>query len=659
MKNSKKSVIALISLLLFASCTPPMMDTELETNKQAEQRQHFKWEERQPLRKIKLAGDFFISKEIEDNLPKDKAKIPVDIKFSGRVGTIGDLVFILEQKGIPISYNWTVYEDIDTASTALSVEGTDNSMNFDEEAATFSNSSSSIITAINSLENKSLPFKTYSGDIEGLLRRLKKSMNVSYWWEDETLFLSTNQEYIVSVPQQQDVIDSISSEIQALGATNINSSLTAGQIVYYAKPRAQDSLIKPFLKRIAHNLSEITLQVALVQVEINGAESSGFDWDTFNVGIANTGNLSGHTSATGNETNVRIQPYNGDSSNPLGNIGGSFFRQGLSIFGTETDVSVDLAINILSTIGKTTTEQNVEMRTISGKEVKMESVKEESYVSGYDGGSYGDNPEPASPEFDTVETGLVLTFLPVFDAYNAIVTIDASIDLSNRLADTTVVNAGDGYEEISVKPNIKKDTLADIVRIPVGETVILGGLMNESNTDNRTAPMGAWDISSDKQSSAKQALFLIIRPLVTLYEMGGNEAGIDEEYVLKNTKYNYGKATEEIAKDEAEALERDVAEKAKIARIKSELEKKHSKELALSEAETKKLKADLAEEKRIRKVLETENQWEENTVELDKETEEISEKEESKSDSEKINSNKKPLTDKEKLQMLKMLRGIN
>jgi hypothetical protein len=618
-----------------------MLERNVETGMQAEQKQHFKWEERKPLRKVKLSGDFFISKQLDSNLPIDKAEEPIFLKFPGRVATLGDIVFLLEQKDIPVSYNWTVYED--ASITSVSVSDSDDDIDFDEEESSYSSGSSNggdPVSAINSLENRIVPFKTYKGNLKGLLNRLKRSMNISYWWEDGTIFLSTNQEYVVSVPQQQDVIDSIVSEIEALGATNVTSSLTAGQIVYYSKPRAQSNLIGPFLRRISHNLSEITLQVALVQVDITGAESKGFDWDTFNMQFTSP-------SAAANNTNsITIDPYNGDTSNSVGSVSSTFLRKGISIFGTKTDVTIGMAINILSRIGKTTTEQNVEMRTISGKEVTMESVQEESYVSGYDGGTTGDNAEPASPEFDTVETGLTLTFLPVFDAYNTIVTIDASIDLSARLSDTTTtVNTGTEFgDQVTVRPNIKKDSFEDIVRIPVGETVILGGLINETFEDNRTAPMGAWSVNSAKQTTTKEALFLIIRPLVTLYETEGNEANFTEEDILKKTKYNYGKAIEKKAEDEKKAKEEAERKKAealaaakakvdqkalelakerelkakkeaeiqeKLEAMRAKLEAEHKAAIERKEKEAKKLKEEMQEHKKAREVLEAESAWEE------------------------------------------------
>jgi hypothetical protein len=708
MKYLIKWVVVVSSAFLLIACSPPMPELELDSNQNAANKQHFKWEERKPLRKVKLAGDFFISKQLDSNLPEDKASEPIALRFPGRTATLGDIVFLLEQKGIPVSYNWTVYEDVAVSSFSGGGGGSgiDGEMDFGDEPESYSSSYSSTdasISSINSLENRSVPFKTYKGTLSGLLRRLEKSMNISYWWEDDTIFLSTNQEYVVSVPQQKDIIDSIVSEVESLGATNISSSLAAGQIVYYAKPRSQKNLIRPFLQRISHNLSEITLQVALVQVDITGSESKGFDWEVFN------GIVTSPTSGTDNSSNVTVTPY--DSASGTGNVTGSFFRKGISIFGTETDVTIDMAINILGSVGKVTTEQNVEMRTISGKEVTLESVSEESYVSGYEGGTSGDNPEPASPEFDTVETGLTLAFLPVFDAYNAIVTVDTSIDLSERLGDTTVtvINnneaSGDGNkgQEITVRPNIKKSSFEDIVRIPLGETVIVGGLSKDKLTDNRVAPLNMWDVNSSKQQSQKQALFMIIRPLVTLYETEGNEIAITEEDILQRTKYNYGQAIEKKKEDESKAKEAAEEKKAtelaaaksrvdqkaielekkKVARAKqeaemkenmakmrSELESKHKTEMLAKETEATKLQAEMEEHKRAREVLEAENQWiapeeEEEAIEEEAIMETI--KEEIKPTPtvaedivEETDEVEIPLSDEElkKIEMLNMLRGI-
>jgi len=618
MKNLLKWAVVVSNVFLLVACSPPLPKTDLDDPNSAANQQHFKWENRSPLRKVKLAGDFFISKELSGHLPADKSDVPISLKFSSRIATLGDLVFMLEQKGIDVAYHWTVYDNdivssssVATTANSFSMSASSNSdsdfdFDFDDGGDNSSSSGSSSssrpvvndasIRAINSLEQKVLPFKAYKGTLKGLMERVQSSMNIAYWWDDGSLFLSTNQEYVVSVPQQKDIIDSIVSEITALGATDVSSSLTGGQIVYYAKPRSQKNLIEPFLKRISQNLSEITLQVALVQVDIQQAEKHGFDWDAFNLEI--TSPLSGDT----NSNDVTITPFG--STEVGGNIKAGFFRRGISIFGTKTDVTVDMAINILSTLGRTTTEQNVEMRTISGKEVSLSSTKEESYVSGYDGGSYGDNPEPPSPEFDTVSTGLILTFLPVFDAYNGIVTIDSNFELSGRLSDTiSSVNAGSGYEEVTVRPNIKKDNFEDIVRIPLGETVIVGGLSSERFEDNRTTPMGFWDVNSAKQNKSKEALFLIIRPLVTLYVTEGNEALIEEREFEKRFKYNYGKdkkrMQEDLDKANAEAEERRIEEERiqqeELEKVRQKVEIR-AKNLQLKEQREKEAKALLEEQ---------------------------------------------------------------
>ena len=690
MKSLIKWAVVVSNVFLLVACSPPMPDLELDSTRNAANKQHFKWEERKPLRKVKLSGGFFISKQLDSNLPKKTADTPIAIKFPNRTATLGDIVFLLEQKGFPVSYNWTLYEDTSRSSSSGGMSsGSDEDMDLegmDSFADAMSGDSDDPISAIEALEKRIIPFKSYKGTLKGLLNRVKRSMNISYWYEDDTIFFSTNQEYVVSVPQQKDIITSITSEIEALGATDVTSSLTAGQIVYYAKPRAQDNLIKPFLQRISHNLSEITLQVALVQVTIEKNESKGFDWDAFDVGFT------APSVGTENTSDVTVSPYNGDSGNPAGSIAGSFFRKGISIFGTRTDVTIETAINILSTVGKTTTEQNVEMRTISGKEVTLESVEEQSYVSGYDGGSYGDNPEPPSPEFDTVETGLILTFLPVFDAYNSIVTIDSSISLSS-VTGVTEVDAGGEFGQVTTRPNVSENSFEDIVRIPLGETVIVGGITSEIFSDKRTAPMGMWGVNSAKLEGDKQALFMIIRPLVTLYETDGNELPVGETDILKQSKYNYGKAVEKRAEDEQEAkeaaaeaaakkaadlkavqetveakakalqIEKDKKEaeeakvQAKLEKMRERLEKEHQKEIKLKEKEALKLREEVEEHKKAREVLEAESAWEEGATYEIKEYEEYIEVEEVV-EIKIIEEETLDEDEAEKIKLLNMLRGI-
>jgi hypothetical protein len=72
------------------------------------------------------------------------------------------------------------------------------------------------------------------------------------------------------------------------------------------------------------------------------------------------------------------------------------------------------------------------------------------------------------------------------------------------------------------QPETQKSQITDIVRLPAGEVVILGGLKEEDDSETRQSPFGLYDSVGSKITDKTTTLtFFILRPVVTIFDPKG------------------------------------------------------------------------------------------------------------------------------------------
>ncbi len=530
---------AAVSTSLLANCAGDLPKRSFVKSDEAVKQREAEWDNKPAIQTVRLPGKFFMSEPLHTAVPAAVGKKQLDITMPGGAATLDDLLVILESQGLSVSYSW------------------ESSNNTDDIGA------------------RRLPFRRFQGTVSELLQRLQMGMSIASWWNSNTLYLSPLQRYTVKVPQNDEVIGVVEGQLESLGAQDIVSSLYAGQVTYSASPESNAELIAPFLRRLALNMSEITLQVALVRVQMNEAARRGFDWSNFNLAYAknvssltsaasaansSTTGTTGTTTATG--TNSTTGTTTGDTTTTsvtnaaqygIGSIIGSTTAGTTTSTGVDTEgsagvqgllssvpglvaqatvgrLSLTAAIGLLSEFGTTSTDQNVELRTLAGQPVHIRDGGETPYVSQItsnttiSGSGAGNNSN--SVEFETVDTGLTLDMTPNFDAGSGIVTVDVSLNVED-IESFLSLPSGTSFGNIE-RPVTSNRELTDLVRVAAGETVILGGVTKISKTDDRSAPLDLWTIGSDNSETDRVALFIILRPFVTVYELDGNVMGEEQ-----------------------------------------------------------------------------------------------------------------------------------
>jgi hypothetical protein len=405
--------------------------------------------------------------------------------------------------------------------------------------------------AVSGLRGRPLPFRRFEGTLGGLFRQLQRSMGVTIWWNDG-IYVSPVGRYSVMLPQNKDLMSQVVTELQAKGASNVVASIQAGTVSFVAPGALAEEVIKPYLIRLGRNASEVTMQIALVSVVMNEQTSRGFDWSQFSLAFgtdaaaqatSGLGGLNGNTDTTGGVggigtggtgtgTGVSVDTTQKSTLFKLTNDAARLFVPGVNIFGTRQPLDIGGAIKFLSQYGNTAVDQNVELRTLAGTAVNWRSGETIPYVSGVSAtttGGIGGNTGGlgggglggaiGSAQTEKLETGLTLNLAPTYESNGGLVTVSFKLELT-ELIEFVQLNAGNQLGSFT-QPRTREQKLDDIVRIPVGETVVLGGLRRQLSSTNRTGPFSAYSIGSRSRNNEVQTIFVILRPSVTTYEVSG------------------------------------------------------------------------------------------------------------------------------------------
>jgi len=487
-------VAATSALILLAACGDlpapnPLKDANATTREVAGR---FIERETDAVSRIPISQSAFRPIEIDSTIRPDLADRQLDLRFV-QGATLADLVTVLGTVNVPIVVN-------------------------SEEGMT------------SALEAR-LPFSSYKGTLGNLLDILRRANAIISQQRGDFIYLGTLARYSVDLPQDPGIMETIAGEIAALGGEDVVQSVTSGQLIYKAQPDVHESLIGPFLDRVSNNLAMVTMQVAVVSLALNDSTSQGFDWNAFRLGVT-TVNQSARTDdgADGGTGGT------GDTSGGVPSLGSvidataNAFSIGRtaegSFFGKAATYTIGGALNFLSTFGDTEITQNVELRTVSGQEVVLRSGQEVPYVSGVSN-TVNEGSTTGSVETETIETGLTLTMRPFFDSATGLVTLNLNLE-QRQILQFVELSAGDGVGTIT-QPLTQDQNLTDLIRTPVGQTIVVGGIQNDSVSRTTTQPSVIRNtaigdaLGSENRNVSRNAFFIVARPTVTIFERVGDD----------------------------------------------------------------------------------------------------------------------------------------
>lgn len=387
--------------------------------------------------------------------------------------------------------------------------------------------------------DKEIYLNNFKGDLGDLFEIIGSVYNLSFNYQRSNIIsIDVASDYVIDVPQNADIISELESAISPLGAQEINTSIVGGTIMYRSTYLAKQKIDK-YLTRFSKNASVIGLQVAVLTVQLDKNNERGFDWSQLDASVGNsalkavenvatgtgTGGVVGGGTGTGTGTGTTTEPVKGtDFGNNLSDLQslGQLTGTAATLRALNGTFDITAVINYLSTYGQTRTNQSVSMKTLSGKEVTLKSVQTIPYVSGVNNTSTGNTGGigggvSSGTETDEIEVGLTLDMIPYYDSDSGIVSVEVELELSSLIA-FIELSAGDQIGKLT-QPQIQEQNFTNFMKLKAGETSIIGGVTYESISDNRNSIsyIETSDIASQNKKITKNAVFIILRPTVTMF----------------------------------------------------------------------------------------------------------------------------------------------
>lgn len=497
-RKSKIAAIILMSLFLNACSTGyniPKSD-KLDNTDQKQKDMIDEWKQVQsPIKFIQTDNNFLISRK--NTIPDFIKVIEVDNLNLYKNATFDDLIGVFSSLGVQLAIK-------------------------DEEGEGSS-----------SISQSSLKVHNYSGNLGNLIELLENTYNLSFNYQTNNIItLEKRTLYIASVPQNKEVIEQISTHLGAMGAADINSSQTGGFLLYRAS-RLEQEIIKEYLDSFYKNFASVKLQLAVISVNLNKKDSSGFDWSKFSMQLGNLSVLedlvedteqnvitdgNGGVVPTVPTTPTETVSYGSNLKDMQSGVAISSDNAGIVL--KNDNFSLKAVYNLLNSYGNTETTQSIYVESTSGSEIELRSGQEIPYTSGINsnvttGGGSGIVSNGAQTE--TIEVGLEIKALPFYDFTKDLVTLEIDMDLKS-IVGFVELNAGNGNGTIK-QPQTQTQRFNSVLKIRPGEAALVGGITYDVVTDTRSnlVFLSDRDTASRNLEITRSSMFLLLRPTVSVF----------------------------------------------------------------------------------------------------------------------------------------------
>jgi hypothetical protein len=391
----------------------------------------------------------------------------------------------------------------------------------------------SVLVSEAGLMDKRFTFPKYKGNLRGFIPALKRATGTFFSWQDGTILISEKQEILVSAPQETAFLKQMSEELTALGAKVVVSE-SAG-FMRVEMTSAIEPTVRHFIERASKNSALITLQVAVLNVNLDKKRNIGVDWAGLQavMGTGAKAMLSNNgetatttdteTTATPSTTSTGggtgMFPWNPSATELLKGSSLVLGGQGAGFLIAQKAFNLTGMVNFLSTYGNARTMQNASLKTVSGNEVTLESGMSIPYVADVGISSAGNSSGGAlmgSTRTATAKSGITLKMNPRYDHDANLVTLKLDLSVDSVVAFNTL-SAGNQIGSLT-QPTTAKQGFNDILQLRPGETAIVGGVIYDSHGDSRSAPamLDGVKLASSNGATTKNEMFIVIRPTVRI-----------------------------------------------------------------------------------------------------------------------------------------------
>jgi hypothetical protein len=337
------------------------------------------------------------------------------------------------------------------------------------------------------------------GPLSTVVRQVCSLANLYCSYDEGLLIVKDTQTFTVKIPpisQDPSYITNIAQGLAAIvGGTPIVDQSTRS-IIYEASQRTADLAMRYF-QRMRSSTALIVFETYIWEVQLNTGNSTGIRWD--------------HLQEFGKYK---------FSINMQGDVGANFTNPiSIGLPTTQATISANDVFKFLSQYGAVKTISQPQITVLSGSTARLRAADTENYVAQV-AETIDNGQSTTSVSTSTVDTGFTLTIGSAWD--NATVYADIEINLSDVAAidDFSFSNSGTGASSMVQLPKTTERELATQVRIRPGDSLLIGGLVRESDNFSSSGPgfsMRPFFPMSRSIESGNLELVFLLRPRVIVY----------------------------------------------------------------------------------------------------------------------------------------------
>lgn len=369
------------------------------------------------------------------------------------------------------------------------------------------------------LASKTIVLFEYQGSLKDYLIAIENAYGFSFNFTSGNIVIAESlTEFMLKIPQNEDVAKEIQSALTSFGAEEVSYSVH-GSTVFYKASQKTHQIIVDYLDRLSLNTSLISMQVAIITVQINRDKKEGVDWSQFGLRLG-AEKEEESTSTESEDSSSSPAPVEEILGNKMKDLvgSGSISGTGASLELGKGDFGLTTVIDFLSTYGKANATQSLIMKSLSGNKVTMSVGDQVPYIDELGANSDTEtDSESSDVSVEYLDLGTKLDLKPWFDSESQLVTIDFNMEISSLTA-WVQLNAGNQLGMVS-QPQTRKQEFSDVVKMNAGESVIIGGISFDDYSDDRNSPSFAEDVNIAHQalSYKKNSTYIMIRPTVTIF----------------------------------------------------------------------------------------------------------------------------------------------
>jgi len=330
------------------------------------------------------------------------------------------------------------------------------------------------------------------GDLSNVVQKVCSLADLYCSFEDGVLIVKDTQTFTVTIPPIAGDVDLMSALASGVGAITGGSPITESgtrTIIYEATNRTA-KLAERYFQRLRANTALIVYEIYIWQVELNNDNSTGIDWESIDTfGVFDAGiSIAGGAGADFTPISIGL-PTKGDVA-----------------FGS------DDVFEFISTYGAVKTVSQPQVTMLSGSSAQLRVLDTINYVSSLTQ-DVDDGIQTVSTETDSVDEGFTMTVSSAWDNATVYGNIEISLQEVQRFQPFTA-----GGTTIQL-PETSETELNTQVRIRPGDSLLIAGLVSESDNFTRDGPgFGEPIIATSRTAEAANSeLVILMRPKVIVY----------------------------------------------------------------------------------------------------------------------------------------------